>query len=80
MGILFQFYNVDLLDIPNRYNEKDGVAFVDDTTYIAMANTMVEAAEKLKKMMEHENSAFAWANTHNCSFTVEKFALMGFMR
>ncbi|KAA1477138.1 hypothetical protein DENSPDRAFT_752427, partial [Dentipellis sp. KUC8613] len=39
-GIWFQFYNADLLDIPQLNNEEYGVAFVDDTAYVAVADTM----------------------------------------
>ena len=79
-GILFQFYNADLLDVPNRADREDGVAFVDDTAYIATAETMEEAAGKLRDMMERAGGAFEWADTHNCTFAVDKFALVGFTR
>ncbi|KAI0045999.1 hypothetical protein FA95DRAFT_1462050, partial [Auriscalpium vulgare] len=36
-GILFQFYNADLLDVPRETDDEHGVAFVDDTAYLAIA-------------------------------------------
>ena len=53
---------------------------MDDTAYIATAETMEEAATKLKDMMERRRGAFEWADSHNCSFAVDKFALIGFTR
>ncbi|KAA1469985.1 hypothetical protein DENSPDRAFT_756067, partial [Dentipellis sp. KUC8613] len=75
-GIFFQFYNSDLLDVPQEANEEYGVAFVDDTAFIAVADTLEEAAEKLRDMMERPNGGFAWADSHMCEFAVDKFALM----
>jgi len=34
-GIAFQFYNMDLIDICDKKNGEDAVAFVDDTLLLA---------------------------------------------
>jgi len=79
-GMLFQFYNADLLDVANTSNGEDAVAFVDDTALLATASTFKAANQKLKVMMEQTNGGFAWAASHGCEFAVEKFALVGFTR
>ena len=48
--------------------------------YVQLAETMEEAADKLRDMMERPGGAFEWADTHNCTFAVDKFALVGFTR
>ena len=35
LGIAFQFYNADLIDIPNKKSGEDAVAFMDDTLLLA---------------------------------------------
>ncbi|KAI0037506.1 hypothetical protein FA95DRAFT_1453678, partial [Auriscalpium vulgare] len=75
-GILFQFYNADLLDIPRETDGEYGVAFVDDTAYLSIARTPTAAVAKLQDMMHREGGALAWAATHMCAFAIDKFALM----
>jgi hypothetical protein len=77
-GMLFQFYNADLLDVANIENGEDAVAFVDDTTLLATAPTLKAANLKLKSMMERAKGRFAWVTSHGCEFAIEKFALIGF--
>ncbi|KAI0039698.1 hypothetical protein FA95DRAFT_1612370 [Auriscalpium vulgare] len=73
-GIVFQFYNADLLDVPREIDEH-GVAFVDDTAYLAGARTPAHSVRKLEGMMHREDGAFAWTKTHMCEFALDKFAL-----
>jgi len=77
-GMLFQFYNTNLLDVANTSNGEDAVAFINNTALLATASTFKVANQKLKAMMERANGGFAWAASHGCEFTVEKFALVGF--
>ena len=80
LGIFFQFYNADLLNIPDTHNNKDKVVFVDNTAYSAMTDKMDKATLKLKDIIEQCSRVFEWADSHNCSFAINKFALIGFMR
>jgi len=52
MGI-YQYYNADLLDIPEDKGES-AMAYVDDLVMIATADTFPEAHEKLQNMMTRE--------------------------
>jgi len=79
-GMLFQFYNADLIDIADTSKGEDAVAFVDDTALLATASTFKAANQKLKVMMEQVNGGFTWAASHGCEFAVEKFALISFSR
>jgi len=48
--VLYQFYNADLLDIPNS-KDKDAMAFVDNSFVLAVADSFEEAHIKLVDMM-----------------------------
>jgi Reverse transcriptase (RNA-dependent DNA polymerase) len=78
LGMLFQFYTADLLDVAKTDNGEDAVVFVDDTALLATATTLKAANRKLKSMMEQTHGGFAWAASHGCEFAIEKFALIGF--
>ena len=41
-GIIFQFYNTDLLEIGDSKRGEDTVGFVDDTLLLARARTLEE--------------------------------------
>ena len=45
-----------------------------------MADKMDKATSKLKDIIEQYSRMFEWADSHNCSFAINKFALIGFMR
>ena len=79
-GILFIFYNADLLDITNKKNGEDSLAVVDDTTLLATGADLAEAFGKLEQIMTRENGALDWSLTHKCRFALNKFGLMGFTR
>jgi len=75
--VLYQFYNADLLDIPNKAS-KAAAAYVDDAILIATAATFSEAHKSLTDMMMREGGAMDWAKSHNSSFELSKLALMDF--
>lgn len=77
--ILYLFYNADFLDMPR--NKDEGVlAFVDDSTLIAIAANFKSAHEKLVDMMTRHNGGYAWAKRHNLKFKTSKFAVMDFLQ
>jgi len=48
--VLYQFYNTDLLDIPNSRDE-DAMAFMDDSFMLAVVDSFKEAHIKLADLM-----------------------------
>jgi hypothetical protein len=75
--VLYQYYNADLLDIPNNSN-KSAMAYVDDTILIATGENFVETHKTLTDMMTREGGEINWSNDHNSSFEYSKLALMDF--
>ena len=74
---LYQYYNTDLLDIPQMPNE-DVAAYVDDTILIATAKSFEETHKILEEMMTCAGGAMDWADEHNSKFELTKLALMDF--
>jgi hypothetical protein len=72
-----QFYNADILDIPNSPQES-AEAYVDDAILIATGKTFTEAHEKLADMMQRENGMINWSKSHNSSIEYSKLALIDF--
>ena len=62
--VLYQYYNVDLLDIPTEANEA-AAAYVDDAILIATATTFPQAHDILADMMTRPGGAIEWSNNHN---------------
>jgi hypothetical protein len=75
--VLYQYYNTDLLDIPNNSN-KSAMAYVDDAILIATGENFVETHKMLTDMMTREGGAINWSNDHNSRFEYSKLALMDF--
>ena len=75
--ILYQFYNADLLDIPNNPNEAAS-AYVDDAILIATAKDFEGTHEILADMMTRRNGAIDWSKNHNSKFEFSKLALIDF--
>ena len=48
--ILYQYYNADLLDIPEQEGE-EAVAYVDDAFMLATGDDFQDAHKKLEDMM-----------------------------
>jgi len=75
--VLYQFYNTDLLDIPNNKDE-DAMAFMDDLFMLAIADTFTEVHEILADMMGREGGVAEWTSTHNSPLEYSKLALIDF--
>jgi ribonuclease HI len=75
--VLYQYYNTDLLDIPEAPNET-AAAYVDDAILVAMAATFEDTHKILENMMMHTDGAMDWAKEHNSKFELLKQALMDF--
>ena len=74
---LYQFYNADLLDIPEGPDE-GAIAYVDDAILLASGTNFHSTHEKLSKMMTRENGAIKWAEKHNSHFEYSKLVLIDF--
>jgi ribonuclease HI len=79
-AIAYQFYNAGLIEIAHRTSGEDCVGFVDDTTVTAEGLDLHDAFAKLERVMTRAGGALEWADTHECTFAVEKFGLMGLTR
>jgi hypothetical protein len=75
--VLYQYYNTDVLDIPNNSN-KSAMAYVDDAILITTGENFVETHKMLTDMMTREGGAINWSNDHNSRFEYSKLALMDF--
>src|SRR6267142_571477 len=75
--VLYQYYNADLLDIPDD-NSDTAVTYVDNTLLYAEANTFEEAHLKLTEMMTKENRVAKWSKEHNSPLEYSKLALIDF--
>ena len=76
--ILYQYYNVDILEIPDRVRESAS-AYVDDAILIAMAKDFNETHDILADMMNRAGGAVEWSNKHNSKFKLSKLALIDFV-
>jgi hypothetical protein len=74
---LYQFYNADILDIPNANNES-AIAYVENALLMATANTFEEAHQILASMMMRQNSIIEWSKSHNSPLEYSKLALIDF--
>lgn len=74
---LYQYYNADILEIPNRPQES-AEAYVDDAILIATAKTFEEAHEVLAEMMTRTGGMEEWSKSHNSSIEYSKLALIDF--
>lgn len=74
---LYQFYNADILDIPNSPQEL-AEAYVDDAILIVTRKTFAEAHERIADMMQRENGMINWSKSHNLSIEYSKLALIDF--
>ena len=75
--ILYQYYNADLLDIPDNTNEA-AMAYVDDAILIAIGSDFTETHNTLSDMMTRKGGAIEWSRDHNSQFEFSKLALMDF--
>jgi ribonuclease HI len=74
---LYQYYNADILEIPNSPQEAAEV-YVDDAILTAMAKTFKEAHEMLANMMTRSGGMIEWSKRHNSSIEYSKLVLIDF--
>ena len=74
---LYQYYNADILEIPNKPQET-AEAYVDDAILTASAKTFEEAHQMLAEMMNRQGGMVDWSKTHNSSIEYSKLALIDF--
>ena len=75
--VLYQYYNVDLLDIPSDKDE-EAVAYVDDAFMMASGNDFQSTHCALADMMCKEGGVEDWSKTHSSPLEYTKLALMNF--
>jgi Reverse transcriptase (RNA-dependent DNA polymerase) len=75
--ILYQYYNADLVDIPQGPSEA-AAAYIDDAILVATAKDFPSAHEMLADMMTRSGGAIEWSNKHNSRFEFSKLALIDF--
>lgn len=73
--ILYIIYNADLLTITEGPNET-AIGDVDDAMIVVIADTLEDSTDMLQDIMEREGGGFAWSNTHNSRFEINKLAVM----
>jgi ribonuclease HI len=74
---LYQYYNTDILEIPNSPQES-AEAYIDDAIITATAKTFKEAHANLKDMMTRMGGMIEWSKSHNSSIEYSKLALIDF--
>ena len=74
---LYQYYNADILEIPNRPQESVE-AYIDDAILTASAKTFEEAHEILSDMMLRMGGMVDWSKSHNSSIEYSKLVLIDF--
>ena|SRR5882724_9365203 len=64
-GILFQFYNANLINICRPEGDEMTVTFIDDSLLLAHSKMLSEANEKVKRMMEQPGGGLDWSHLHH---------------
>ncbi|TFK97206.1 hypothetical protein BDV98DRAFT_554259 [Pterulicium gracile] len=76
--IVYLFYNADLLDVLLSRREL-AVAYVDDTAFAVVGESLKETHGSLLSMMTRTDGGDEWSAAHNSCFELKKFALMDFV-
>jgi hypothetical protein len=76
--VLYQYYNVDLLDIPKGKNEK-ALAYMDNTIMVATAENFSVAHKMLADMMCRAKGVLDWSKTYNLPLKYTKLTLIDFV-
>ena len=77
MGIAFQFYNMDLVDLRDPKKGEEVIAFMDDTLLLAHGKMLSDTNNQLKHMMTRSGGGLDWSTSQQCKFMVDKFGVMG---
>jgi len=75
--VLYQYYNADLLDIPDCKGEST-VAYVDDAFMLASGKNFQLAHRKLRILMEKQRGVTNWSTTHSSPLEYSKLTLINF--
>lgn len=75
--VLYQYYNADLLDVPEHVGE-EAVTYVDDAFMLASGCNFQETHCKLKDMMCKAKGVINWSKTHSSPLEYSKLALINF--
>ena len=75
--ILYQYYNVDILDVPSSDHESAS-AYIDDAILVATAKDFTRTHDILADMMKRKGRAIEWSTKHNSKFEFSKLALIDF--
>jgi ribonuclease HI len=76
---LYSFYNAPLIETAANKNET-AMGFVDDSMFLAIGDTLEEAHDTIRDMMERPKGGFSWSTSHNSPFELSKLALLNFPR
>lgn len=77
-GILYLFYNADLLEKIDQHNSSSPLGYIDNIDILVTGNPTDENCKNLATI--HETACKPWANTHGSSFSVSKYQLIHFTR
>ncbi|KAF9257825.1 hypothetical protein L218DRAFT_1080711 [Marasmius fiardii PR-910] len=79
--IAYLFYNADFFSIlVPSHKDSVSMGFVDDKTVVAIAKTLDETTKALKTFIEQPDGGFAWAHSHNLTFSIPKMAICHYSR
>jgi hypothetical protein len=78
--VVYIIYNADLIEVSQGHPNKLTLAFVDDTAFITIGETINEIHNMLHEMLERAGGGFKWSRNHNSKFETNKFALIDFTR
>ena len=73
--ILYQYYNMDILDVPHGDHESAS-AHMDNAILVATAKDFTKTYNILEKMMNREGGAVDWSTKHNSKFEFSKLTLI----
>ena len=76
LGILYLFYNSDLLKIPDIKLNERMLLFIDDAAILVTGKDFSATHDKLHNIMTRTNGIIDWASLYNCKFRVKKFQLL----
>lgn len=77
--ILYIIYDSDLVDIAIGHEKKERtLAFVDNTTFLAISKSFHKTHTILKNMLERLGGGYEWVLAHNSKFETSKFTLVDF--
>ena len=75
--ILYLFYNVDLMEISNKYKEINSSRFINDVMLVTTVDNIVKINKLLGKAHEE---CLVWARNHGSKFASKKYQLVYFTR